>query len=61
MKDKKIYIGTAILLVLILGGNIGVIASNLTHNPAKPASATGTGTYIQNSTSEEEQSNCCAN
>lgn len=59
MKDKKtyksIYIGIAILLV----GTIGVLTSNLTHKPAKPASASGT--YTQNTTLEEEQSNCCAN
>lgn len=55
MKVKQIYISIAILLFLVIGG---FIASKLTHSPAKPASASGT--YIQNTTSEEV-SNCCAN
>jgi flagellar basal body-associated protein FliL len=59
MKNNKILIAIVIVLLIAIVTITGVIASNFTHKAAEPASASGT--YIQNTTTEEEQSNCCGN
>lgn len=60
MINKKIITGIIIILVLLLTGFIvGTVTSNLTQKAAKPASASGT--YIQNTTTVEEESDCCTN
>lgn len=59
MINKKGITIMIIIIALLAAVVLGIVFSNLTQKPAEPAAASGT--YIQNITTEGEQSNCCTN